>query len=107
MYFRLCASYRDSIGKVRQRMLIAPGYMEDLPKWSDKQELCRCLNDMVLRNQYPLCDNPHIVALAHHYYQKKIDSNRIVSVRETEAASQKEAERRKVEEITVKLYKVC
>ena len=103
MYFRLCESYRDANGKVHQRMVIALGYMEDLPKWSDKQELCRCINDMVLRNHYPLCDNPHIVALARHYYQKLIDSNRIASVRDTEAANQKEAERKKNEEITVKL----
>jgi transposase len=103
MYFRLCESYRDGTGKIRQRMIIALGYMEDLPKWSDKQELCRCLNDMVLRNQYPLCDNPQIVSLARHYYQKMVDSNRIVSVKETEAVNQKEADVRRQEEISVKL----
>jgi hypothetical protein len=56
LYFRLCESYRDSSGKLRQRMIIALGYMENLPRRTDKQEFCRCLNDMVLRNQYPMCD---------------------------------------------------
>ena len=103
MYFRLCESYRDSLGKPRQRMIIALGYMEDLPRWADKQELCRCLNDMVLRNQRPMCDNPYIIELANHYYQKMVDSNKIAPVLETEAANQKEAERRKHEEVIVKL----
>jgi len=103
MYFRLCESYRDSQGKPRQRMIIALGYMEDLPLWSDKQELCRCLNDMVLRNQRPMCDNVYIIELANHYYQKMVDSNKIAPVLETETANQKDAERRKQKEIVVKL----
>jgi hypothetical protein len=40
-------------------------------------ELCRCLNGMVLHNRRPLCDNPHIIALASHYCQKMVDSNQI------------------------------
>ena len=103
LYFRLCESYRDSLGKTRQRMIIALGYMEELPRWSDKQELCRCLNDMVLHNQRPLCDNPYIIELANHYYQKMVDSNKIVPARETEKSNQEEAERRKDEEVVVKL----
>jgi hypothetical protein len=103
MYFRLCESYRDRLGKTRQRMIIALGYMEALPRRSDKQELCRCLNDMVLHNQRPLCDNPRIIALANHYYQKMVDSNKILEAREIDAANQKDAERRKQEEVTVKL----
>jgi hypothetical protein len=91
------------MGKTRQWMIIVLGYMEDLPRWSDKQELCRCLNDMVLHNQRPLCDNPHIITLANHYYQKMVDSNKILEAREINAANQQEAERRKQEEITVKL----
>ncbi|MDR1221791.1 MAG: hypothetical protein LBL07_02780 [Tannerella sp.] len=77
--------------------------MEDLRRRSDRQELCRCLNDMVLRNQHPICDNPYIIELANHYYQKTVESNRLTPVRETEASSQKETERRKQEEVTVKL----
>ena len=103
LYFRLCESYRDSFGKTRQRMIMALGYMEDLPLWADKQELCRCLNDMVLRGQHPLCENSHIIELANHFYQKLIDSNKIVSIRDTEGSNQKDSERRKREEITIKL----
>jgi transposase len=103
MYCRLCESYRDSLGKTRQRMIIALGYMEDLRRRSDRQELYRCLNDMVLRNQHPTCDNLYIIELANHYYQKTVESNRLTPVRETEVSSQKEAERRKQEEVTVKL----
>jgi transposase len=103
MYFRLCESYRESHGKVKQRMIMALGYMEDLPRWSDKQELCRCLNDMVLRHQRPMCDNPYIVELADYFYQKLVDSNKIGSVVETESANREEAERRKKEEVIVKL----
>ncbi|MDR0573500.1 MAG: hypothetical protein LBG96_05630 [Tannerella sp.] len=91
LYFRLCESYRDSLGKPRQRMIIALGYMEDLPRWSDKQELCRCLNDMVLRGRHPLCENPYIIELAHHFYQKLLASNKIASCGETESANRKEA----------------
>lgn len=103
LYFRLCESYRDSLGKPRQRMIMALGYMEDLPRWADKQELCRCLNDMVLRGQHPICENPYIIELANSIYQKLLDSNKIASLRVSESANQKEAERRKLEEVTVKL----
>jgi hypothetical protein len=85
MYFRLFESYRDSSGKPCQRMIIALGYMEDPPRRLDKQELCRCPNDMALHNRHPMCDNPHIIELANHYYQKMVDSNKITPVRETEA----------------------
>jgi hypothetical protein len=37
MYLRVCESYRNSMGKTRQWMIIAPGYKEDLPCWSDKR----------------------------------------------------------------------
>lgn len=89
MYFRLCESNRDAMGKPRQRMIIALGYLEALPRWSDKQELCRCLNDMVLQDQHPLCDNPHIIELAYHYYQKIVDSGKISAIRETESTNRK------------------
>jgi hypothetical protein len=125
LYFRLCESYRDSLGKPRQRMIIALGYMEDvccrrktgnlklviialgymetLPRWSDKQELCRCLNDMLLRGQHPLCENPYIIGVAHHFYQKLLGSNKIAFCGETESANRKEAEGRKQEEVVIKL----
>lgn len=103
LYFRLCESFRDSTGKPRQRMIMALGYMEDLPRWADKQELLRCLNDMVLRGQHAMCDNPYIVELANYYYQKQIDSNKIASIRATEAENKAETERRKREEIVIKL----
>lgn len=103
IYFRLCESYRDSLGKTRQRMIMALGYMEDLPRWSDKQELCRCLNDMVLRHQHAICDNPQIARLANYFYQKLITNGKIAQIRDNEAAWLKEEERRKQEEITIKL----
>jgi hypothetical protein len=101
LYFRLCESYRDSSGKPCLRMIIALDYMEDLPRRSDKQQLCRCPNDMALHNRHPMCDNPRLIELANHYYQKTVDSNRITPVRETEAANQKEAECRKQEEVVI------
>jgi hypothetical protein len=106
IYFRLCESYRDSLGKTRQRMIRALGYMEELPRWSDKQELCRCLNDMVLRHQHAICDNPQIVELANYFYQKLLSAGKITRIRDDEASLLKEEERRKQEEITKdKLYR--
>lgn len=78
---------------------MALGYMEELPRWEDKQELCRLLNDMVLRGQHPMCDNALIVRLAHHYYQKLVDSGKITSI----LATEKDFARRRHEEITIKL----
>jgi hypothetical protein len=92
MYFRMYESYRDSPGNPRQRT-----------RRADTQELCRCLNDMLLPDQRLMCDNPYIIELAGHYYQKTVDSNRTAPVSETETASRKDAEYRKQEEIAVKL----
>ncbi|GHU74120.1 hypothetical protein FACS189413_18820 [Bacteroidia bacterium] len=103
IYFRLCESYRDSFGKTRQRMIMALGYMEELPRWSDKQILCRCLNDMVLRHQHAICDNPQIVELANYFYQKLITTGKIPQIRENEESWLQEEEKRKREEITIKL----
>jgi hypothetical protein len=52
---------------------------------------------------HPLCENPYIIGLAHHFYQKLLASNKIASCGETEPANRKEAEGRKQEEVVIKL----
>ena len=47
LYHRLYESYRDGNGKVRQHYLL-PLYLDDLPSWKDRREMCRLLNDMVV-----------------------------------------------------------
>lgn len=51
-YYRLTESYRDSNGKTRQHMLLALGYLPELPTFEQRNMYMRCLNALVLRGEY-------------------------------------------------------
>ena len=51
-YYRLTESYRDSNGKTRQHMLLALGYLPELPTFEQRDMYMRCLNALVLRGEY-------------------------------------------------------
>ena len=51
-YYRQTESYRDSNGKTRQHMLLALGYLLELPTFEQREMYMRCLNALVLRGEY-------------------------------------------------------
>ena len=51
-YYRLTESYRDSNGKTRQHMLLALGYLPEIPTFEQRDMYMRCLNALVLRGEY-------------------------------------------------------
>ena len=68
VYFRLSESYRDSRGKVHQRMIMGLGELLELPKQSQLDKLIKVLNDMVLHHQVPLCEDSAVMNIAHKVY---------------------------------------
>ena len=59
-YYRLTESYRDSNGKTRQHMLLALGYLPELPTFEQRDMYMRCLNALVLRGEYIICDDKNV-----------------------------------------------
>ena len=57
-YYRLTESYRDSNGKTRQHMLLALGYLPELPTFEQRDMYMRCLNALVLRGEYIIKATP-------------------------------------------------
>ena len=59
-YYRLTESYRDKTGKTRQHMILALGYMDELPEEEQRYQFLDCLNDLVLRGAQRLCPDKDV-----------------------------------------------
>lgn len=105
-YYRLTESYRDKTGKTRQHMLLALGYMDELPTIDQKYLFIDCLNDLVLKGARHLCDDKAVEEYAgrvYHEMQKRglIDSV-ITNHRDvTKAIKAKEEEDRRCGYVTM------
>lgn len=69
-YYRLTESYRDSNGKTRQHMLLALGYLPDLPTFGQREMYLRCLNSLVLRGEYIICEDNSVSAKVSETYKE-------------------------------------
>ena len=64
-YYRLCESYREAGGKVRQRTVLGLGELPDFPTEADRKELADLLTSMINEGTGKLCDNPRLNALGY------------------------------------------
>ena len=98
VYFRLSESYRDSRGKVHQRMIMGLGELLELPKQSQLNKLIEVLNDMVLHHQLPLCEDTAVMDIAHKVYEELKRLNRIGEIKRMEEDRQKHIQEQPVRE---------
>ncbi|MDD7706057.1 MAG: IS1634 family transposase [Bacteroidales bacterium] len=69
-YYRLTESYRDSNGKARQHMLLALGYLPELPTFGQRDMYVGCLNSLVLHGEYTMCDDEAVSAKVQETYDE-------------------------------------
>lgn len=69
-YYRLTESYRDKTGKTRQHMILALGYMDELPEEEQRYQFLDCLNDLVLRGAQRLCPDKDVERYTYKVYQE-------------------------------------
>ena len=59
-YYRLCESYREADGKVKQRTVLGLGELQEFPTEADRKELADLLTTMINEGTGKLCDNPRL-----------------------------------------------
>jgi hypothetical protein len=75
-YYRLCESYREADGKVKQRTVLGLGELPDFPTEADRKELADLLTSMINEGTGKLCDNPRLYEAALGFYGKWLDEKR-------------------------------
>ena len=94
-YYRLCESYREADGKVKQRTVLGLGELQEFPTEADRKELANLLTTMINEGTGKLCDNPRLYEAALGFYGKWLDEKREAQERADKLA---EEARRKAEE---------
>lgn len=69
-YYRLTESYRDSNGKTRQHMILALGYLSELPTCKQRSLFVDCLNSMVLHNERMICTDEAVSKKVEETYEE-------------------------------------
>ena len=59
-YYRLCESYREADGKVKQRTVLGLGELLEFPTESEKRELANLLTSLINEGIGKLSDNPRL-----------------------------------------------
>ena len=59
-YYRLCESYREADGKVKQRTVLGLGELLDFPTELERKELADLLTEMINEGTFRLCDKPEL-----------------------------------------------
>jgi len=94
-YYRLCESYRETDGKVKQRTVLGLGELLEFPTESERNELAAILSEMINEGSCRLCDKPKLYDAAVSFYGKWLDEKREAQERADKLA---EEARRKAEE---------
>ena len=94
-YYRLCESYREADGKVKQRTVLGLGELLDFPTEADRKELADLLTSLINEGTGKLCDKPRLYEAALGFYGKWLEEKKEAQERADKLA--KEA-RRKAEE---------
>jgi transposase len=77
-YYRLCESYRDALGIVRQKMIISLGRLSELEGQQRKLLLCERLNDLIRGEPGLFTGHDHQVEdLAQHYYRQVLSKQKV------------------------------
>ena len=94
-YYRLCESYRDADGKVKQRTVLGLGELLDFPTELERKELADLLTEMINDGTFRLCDKPKLYDVAVGFYGKWLEEKKEAQERADKLA---EEARRKAEE---------
>lgn len=104
-YYRLCESYREADGRVKQRTVLGLGELPEFPKESDRRELAELLTSMINDGVCPLCDKPRLYDAAVSFYGKWLEEKKEAQARAdrlAEEAHRKAEEAREVK-VSIKL----
>lgn len=104
-YYRLCESYRTSLGQPRKRMLCALGYLDELPELGQRMLLVRCIEDLSYRGQRPMSGNEVIDNLTYHYYDRIVSNGKLSEIKGLMDEYRKELERRGIEKVNLSTLK--
>lgn len=80
-YYRLCESYREAGGKVRQRTVLGLGELLEFPTEAEKKELADLLTSLINEGSGKLCDNPRLYDAALGFYGNRSSRLPSTSVR--------------------------
>lgn len=94
-YYRLCESYRDADGKVKQRTVLGLGELLDFPTELERKELSDLLTEMINEGTFRLCDKQKLYDAAVGFYGKWLEEKKEAQERADKLA---EEARRKAEE---------
>lgn len=94
-YYRLCESYRDADGKVKQRTVLGLGELLDFPTELERKELADLLTEMINEGTFRLCDKQKLYDAAVGFYGKWLEEKKEAQERADKLA---EEARRKAEE---------
>lgn len=75
-YYRLCESYREADGKVKQRTVLGLGELLEFPTDAERKELADLLTSMINEGTGRLCDNPRLYDAALGFYGKWLEAKR-------------------------------
>ena len=75
-YYRLCESYRDTDGNVKQRTVLGLGELLDFPTELERKELADLLTEMINEGTFRLCDKPELYDAAIGFYGKWLEEKK-------------------------------
>lgn len=104
-YYRLCESYRDANGKVKQRTVLGLGELLEFPTEAERNELAGLLTSLINEGSGKLCDKPHLYDAALGFYGKWLDEKKEAQERADRLAEEarRKAEDAKAVKVSIKL----
>ena len=104
-YYRLCESYREADGKVKQRTVLGLGELLEFPTEAEKKELAELLTSLINEGTGKLCENPRLYDAALGFYGKWLDEKREAQDRADRLAEEarRKAEEAKAVKVSIKL----
>ncbi len=104
-YYRLCESYRDADGKVKQRTVLGLGELLDFPTELERKELADLLTEMINDGTFRLCDKPKLYDAAVSFYGKWLEEKKEAQERADKLAEEarRKAEAAKEIKVSIKL----
>ena len=104
-YYRLCESYREADGKVKQRTVLGLGELLEFPTDAERKELADLLTSMINEGTGRLCDNPRLYDAALGFYGKWLEEKKEAQERANRLAveARRRAEEAKAVKVSIKL----
>ena len=84
-YYRLCDSYREADGKVKQRTVLGLGELLDFPEESQKRELAEQLTSMINDGESRMCFNQKVYDAALGFYGKWLEEKKEAQERQNDS----------------------